>query len=670
MAKPPGVALSAHNAKVSAPATASNEERVASSAQAGPNPNSMHSQHRPRRSQPVTVAMLNDVRTMFHSLLNEFAYFIDPTWVTGTIPPELNGTYYRNGPGLQVSNPRYQRHTLDGDGMVFSLAFKDGQAFFRNRFVRTEGFKAEQKAGRPLFRNSFTRGAVDGSMNFNPFDLRFKNVANTGVLPWGGQLYALWEAGLPYLMDPVTLDTVRETRMGGQIRTNTFAAHYRIVTEQHQQQHHHHHSAGGSSTKGSGAGAGAQAAASTSSTASTTAGTSKRLVTFSNEFGFTGAKAVFYEFDEAGKLIHETEHTLQGVDVALIHDMIVTEHYYVLICGPIALQPVKFATQYMLGRCSIAECLVFDSSKPTRIMMFPRPGRPSGKVLAPRIVESPEPFFVFHNVNGYEAEDGQVLVMDVVAWDEVSFEMDLYDKDSRSTKCFEGGARTQLTRLTVDLRAPGGPRVERRKLLQRTVEFPATDPRVTSRPHGVAWYIADAVDDPYLWGPAQSIVRVQLDPQLTVRPSRGASSAGASNGAAGSGGAAVRMPCTPGLAPARVAPGAVAGSAAGAAPGVAVDEWFLGDRTFPGEPMFVPRPGSDVEGDGWLIVGVHNADTERGDVHIFDAQNLSSGPLATIHLPHRLPVSLHGAWHREYTGPDPADPAVPRWQHLGSVKPM
>lgn len=29
-------------------------------------------------------------------------------------------------------------------------------------------------------------------------------------------------------------------------------------------------------------------------------------------------------------------------------------------------------------------------------------------VLAPRVVESPDPFFVFHNVNGYEAEDGQV----------------------------------------------------------------------------------------------------------------------------------------------------------------------------------------------------------------------------------------------------------------------
>lgn len=86
--------------------------------------------------------------------------------------------------------------------------------------------------------------------------------------------------------------------------------------------------------------------------------------------------------------------------------------------------------------------------------------------------------------------------------------------------------------------------------------------------------------------------------------------------------------------------------------------------------MFVPRPGSGREGDGWLIVAVHNADTEKADVHIFDAEALSSGPLATLHLPHRLPVSLHGAWDQVYRGPDPENLAMPRWQLLGSVKPL
>lgn len=52
-----------------------------------------------------------------------------------------------------------------------------------------------QAAGRPLFRNAFTRGSPDGSPLFNPLDLNFKNVANTGVLYWGGRLWALWEVG-------------------------------------------------------------------------------------------------------------------------------------------------------------------------------------------------------------------------------------------------------------------------------------------------------------------------------------------------------------------------------------------------------------------------------------------------------------------------------------------
>jgi all-trans-8'-apo-beta-carotenal 15,15'-oxygenase len=50
-----------------------------------------------------------------------------------------------------------------------------------------------QVAGRPLYRNAFTRGAADGGWLFNPFNLRLKNIANTGVIHWGGKLLALWE---------------------------------------------------------------------------------------------------------------------------------------------------------------------------------------------------------------------------------------------------------------------------------------------------------------------------------------------------------------------------------------------------------------------------------------------------------------------------------------------
>ncbi len=42
-------------------------------------------------------------------------------------------------------------HPFDGDGMIHVVGFRDGKAFYRNRFVRTDGFPAENEAGGPLW---------------------------------------------------------------------------------------------------------------------------------------------------------------------------------------------------------------------------------------------------------------------------------------------------------------------------------------------------------------------------------------------------------------------------------------------------------------------------------------------------------------------------------------
>ena len=41
----------------------------------------------------------------------------------------------------------FKKTFLDGDGMITSLAIKDGKAYFRNKFVRTPIFKEEEKDG-------------------------------------------------------------------------------------------------------------------------------------------------------------------------------------------------------------------------------------------------------------------------------------------------------------------------------------------------------------------------------------------------------------------------------------------------------------------------------------------------------------------------------------------
>ncbi|KAJ5538189.1 hypothetical protein N7494_007668 [Penicillium frequentans] len=55
------------------------------------------------------------------------------------------------------------------------------------------------------------------------------------------------------------------------------------------------------------------------------------------------------------------------------------------------------------------------------------------------------------------------------------------------------------------------------------------------------------------------------------------------------------------------------------------------------------------EGEGWIIALVNRLDMLRNDVEIIDAGNLAGGPLATIHLPFKLRLGLHGNFidHRD-----------------------
>ena len=74
----------------------------------------------------------------------------DLTAVEGEIPRDLDGVYLRN-----TENPLHPAlkayHPFDGDGMMHVVGFRDGKAFYRNRFVRTDGFAEENEAGGPLW---------------------------------------------------------------------------------------------------------------------------------------------------------------------------------------------------------------------------------------------------------------------------------------------------------------------------------------------------------------------------------------------------------------------------------------------------------------------------------------------------------------------------------------
>jgi len=63
------------------------------------------------------------------------------------------------------------------------------------------------------------------------------------------------------------------------------------------------------------------------------------------------------------------------------------------------------------------------------------------------------------------------------------------------------------------------------------------------------------------------------------------------------------------------------------------------------EPCFVPRNKSAPEGDGY-VVGIVDSPREGGrtDLLILDAEHLEDGPIATVKLPVRTNLQVHGWW--------------------------
>jgi carotenoid cleavage dioxygenase-like enzyme len=70
--------------------------------------------------------------------------------------------------------------------------------------------------------------------------------------------------------------------------------------------------------------------------------------------------------------------------------------------------------------------------------------------------------------------------------------------------------------------------------------------------------------------------------------------------------------------------------------------YVAGAGAYAGEPVFVPS-GPD-EGQGHLLCLVWHKAENRSDLIVLDAQNLSSGPVATVKLPTRVPAGFHCHW--------------------------
>ncbi len=63
-----------------------------------------------------------------------------------------------------------------------------------------------------------------------------------------------------------------------------------------------------------------------------------------------------------------------------------------------------------------------------------------------------------------------------------------------------------------------------------------------------------------------------------------------------------------------------------------------------GEPVFVSRPDTTVEDDGWLVTYVHDLGAGSAEFVVLDAQDFGRGYVARVPIPQRVPFGFHGNW--------------------------
>ncbi len=271
--------------------------------------------------------------------------------VEGEIPKDLDGVYLRN-----TENPVHPSlknyHPFDGDGMIHVVGFRDGKAFYRNRFIRTDGFMAEQEAGQALWAGLAERPSISKRDQGWGARTRMKDASSTDVIVHRGQaLSTFYQCGDMYRIDPMSAETRGKEDWNGRFPFEWGVSAHPKVDDR----------------------------------------TGEMLFfNYSKEAPYMHYGVV----DENNDLSHYIDVPLPGP--RLPHDMAFTENYAILNDCPLFWDPEGLKQDAHIPR--------FHPELPTRFAVIPRKGQTSDI----KWFEA-ESTFVLHFVNAYEEGDEIVL---------------------------------------------------------------------------------------------------------------------------------------------------------------------------------------------------------------------------------------------------------------------
>ncbi|GAS86481.1 carotenoid oxygenase [Mycolicibacterium brisbanense] len=272
--------------------------------------------------------------------------------VDGEIPADLDGVYLRN-----TENPLHPAfkvyHPFDGDGMLHIVGFRDGKAFYRNRFIRTDGFLAENAAGGPLWPG--IAEPVNLAQRDHGWGARtlMKDASSTDVTVHRGvALSSFYQCGDLYRIDPCTGDMLGKEDWSGEFpRDLGVSAHPKVDDR------------------------------------------TGELLFFN--YGKQAPYMHYGVVDGTNRLVHYVDVELPGP--RLPHDMAFTENYVILNDFPLFWDAELLKLNAHVPR--------LHRDLPSRFAILPRRGQP-GQI---RWFEA-DPTYVLHFTNAFE--DGDEIVLD------------------------------------------------------------------------------------------------------------------------------------------------------------------------------------------------------------------------------------------------------------------
>jgi all-trans-8'-apo-beta-carotenal 15,15'-oxygenase len=344
--------------------------------------------------------------------------------LAAVFPAYVHGSFLLNGPARFRRGAVQYRHWLDGDGMVAALTVDAGGAVFTNRFVRSVKFTREAAEQRPVFRTFGTSFPGDALKR----GIGLESPVNVSVYPFGGELLAFGEQGLPWALDPATLETRGLHTFDGQLNEITpFSAHPKID-----------HRTG-------------------------------ELFNFGVSFSAQHPALNLFRFAADGRLVFRRRLPLPYP--SSIHDFAISPSYLAFYVSPLILRMDSLLQQ----GATLMDALSWEPERGSRLMIA---SRASGEHVATVDIGHR---YCLHLVNAFE-RDGRLVV------DVVEFEKPLYPEYQVVPDLFTDTFRGHPVRLVVD--PVRGAIVDRRDIgYSCSPDFPAHDPDVVGLEYDDFWML-------------------------------------------------------------------------------------------------------------------------------------------------------------------------------------